>query len=235
MNRIPSRPLRAEQVILVGLLATVGLPVCAAGPKTQPAPSQTSDAASAQSASHADRKPPGTQAGRKTVVRQPDEQLDQLAGRILPSGAETITKPLELDFPPLGKVILILYQLSSEDPGLVSDPSIYRGWVLVPDEKQGTYRIEPLPSQKDGAATLMYQVQSVFAADADGDGAPELCILSEITEAGGGKSYADTDLFKWSGSRFTVVKQSDRRPLYNLRTAKAVRDRLKKMRPRSSN
>ena len=168
----------------------------------------------------------------KTVLRQPGETPEQLAARLLPPGATTITTPLEFEMPPLGKVVLVLYQAGSDDPVVVSDPSVYRGLVLVPDGQSGSYRIEPLPRQKDGAATLMYEVKSVFTADADADGAPELCVLSEITEAGtgdSGKPHTDTDLFKWSGSGFTLVEQGDKRPLYNLRNAKAVRARLKKI------
>jgi hypothetical protein len=150
---------------------------------------------------------------------------------VLPTGAHTITKSLELELPPLGRVVLVLYELDSEDPKDRADPSIYRGLVLIPEGRPANYRIEPLPSQPDGLGTLMYDVQSVFAADADGDGAPELCILSEITEVGAGdngRPHTDTDLFKWSGSGFVLVRQSDKRPLYNLRDAKTVRARLKK-------
>src|SRR5207253_2228785 len=127
-------------------------------------------------------------------------------------------------------VVLVLYDVVSDDPVFVSDPSVYRGFVLVPAGKPATYRIEPLPSQSDGAGVLMYEVKSVFAADADGDGAPELCVLSESREAGEtGKSHTDTDIFRWSGSRFTVMEQDDSRPLSDLRTAKAVRAKLKKI------
>jgi hypothetical protein len=168
--------------------------------------------------------------GRKAVIRQPDETPEQLGAHVLPVGAETITKPLEFDLPPLGKVVLVLYRLGSDDTNLVSDPSVYRGTVLVPDGKPGSYRSERLPSQKDGAATLMYEVKSVFTADADGDGTPELCVLSEISEAGSRKAHTDTDLFKWTGSSFTLVRHADKRPLYNLRDAKAARARLKKIR-----
>ena len=221
-------PFRAWQMILAGILASFALPVCAAGPKTPPAPSQTKDAPSGAPTHPVDQKPASAHAGRRVIVREPGEELEQLAARILPAGANTITKPLEFEFAPLGRVILVLYELASDDPTDVSDPSVYRGTVLVPNGQPGAYRTESLPSQKDGLATLMYEVQSVFGADADGDGTPELCILSAITETGGGKSFTDTDLFKWSGSRFTAVKQSDKRPLYNLRTAKEVRARLKK-------
>jgi hypothetical protein len=149
----------------------------------------------------------------------------------LPAGADTIAKPLEFELGPLGKVVVALYQVGSEDPVMVTDPSVYRGFVLVPAGKPATYRLEPLPSQSDGAGVLMYEVKSVFAADADGDGIPELCVLSESREAGeAAKAHTDTDVFKWSGSRLTLVQQDDSRPLSDLRTAKAVRAKLKKVR-----
>ena len=241
MTRFPLR----WPLVLAVLLGPLALPVCAADPRAL----QPSDAGGSLSAASpppiskhiGDQKPPphpappnsaNQVAGSKAAIRRPDETPQQFATRILRPGDNAITKPLELDLPPLGKVVLVLYEVASDDPAVVNDPSVYRGLVLVPDGGVGSYHIEQLPSQKEGSATLMYDVLSVFAADADGDGAPELCILSEITEAGAGdrgKPHTDTDLFKWSGSAFTLVRQSDKRPLYNLKDAKAVRARLRRM------
>jgi hypothetical protein len=89
-----------------------------------------------------------------------------------------------------------------------------------------------LPPITDGFGKLDYTIKSVFTADADGDGSPELCILSEVSEAGsgdGGRPSFDTDIFKWSVGAFSLVQQSDQRPLDGLRNAKAVRARLKKI------
>lgn len=172
-------------------------------------------------------------ASRRVITRHPAETPEQLGARVLPPDANTITAPLEFELPPLGRVVLVLYDLNSDDPKDLADPSIYRGMVLVPDGKPATYRIEPLPSQANGFGRLMYDVRSVFAADADGDGAPELCVLSEIAEVGAGdrgRPHTDTDVFKWTGSAFILVRQSDKRPLYDLGDAKAVRARLKKLR-----
>ena len=173
--------------------------------------------------------------GAGSIVRTTGETPEHLSVRVLPKGAQTIATPLEFEFQPLGKIVLVLYQMGRDDPRDENDPSVYRGRVLVPSGTPKTYRIEELPSMKEGAGTLMYENKSVFAADADGDGLPELCVLSEITEVGtAGRSYTDTDIFKWSGTKFRLVKQGDNRPLYNLRTAKAVRAQLKKgkLRPR---
>lgn len=247
-----TRVLRPWQLVFAGafaavfaaVLAALAPPVGAASPKAPAATFEPkADRATAPTASDVrrtvlPRTPAVARSGAtadRAVVRLPDQSAEQLATRALPPGADTITKPLELDLPPLGKVILVLYEVASDDPAIVNDPSVYRGLVLVPDGRPGAYRIERLPSQKEGAGTLMYDVLSVFAADADGDGAPELCILSEITAAGAGdrgKSHTDTDLFRWSGSAFTLVDQGDKRPLYNLRCAKDVRTRLKKRRGR---
>jgi hypothetical protein len=156
------------------------------------------------------------------------ETPEHLASRLLPKGAHTITKPLEFMFQPLGRIVLVLYEMGRDDPLDESDPSVYRGMVLVPDTGADVYRIVYLPSMKEGQGTLMYEIASVFTADADGDGLPDLCIMSEVTEVGtAGHWYTDTDLFRWSGSGFRLVEQGDDRPLSNLRTAKAVRARLK--------
>jgi hypothetical protein len=222
---------------LIPLLAALSLSVCAAG-STVSAPSAGIPSPRAKhsvdpnlSLPHAPGNP-GHVTRSRIVIRQPGESPEQLAERILPSGAYSITKPLEFQLPPLGRVILILYEASSDDPSDANDPSVYRGWVLVPEGTPDAYRVEPLPSQPAGVGRLMYEVKSVFAADADRDGAPEICILSEIEEAGRGDSgrpFTDTDVFKWSGSGFKLLGQSDNRPLYNLRNAAAVRARLKKV------
>lgn len=169
---------------------------------------------------------------RKTIVRRPGEGVEALTERILPPGASTLTKPLEMTFPPLGKVILILFEPSADAPSGPDTPdSIYTGWLLAPDGKPNSYRLELLPPNSAGLGRLDYDILSVFTADADGDGAPELCVLSEINEVGkgdAGRPMYDTEIFKWSdGGRFSLVEQSDKRPLLGLRNAKAVRARLK--------
>jgi hypothetical protein len=136
---------------------------------------------------------------------------------------------------PLGKVILILYQAEPEVRPEGNVYSIYWGRVLVPDGKPQSYRIEALPALTDGYGRLDHEIKSIFAAaaDTDGDAAPEICILAEVNEIGIGKlgnPYFDTDIFKWTGTKFTLVEQGDKRPLYGLRNAKAVRARIKKMR-----
>jgi len=171
---------------------------------------------------------------RKTIVRRPGEGLEVLTNRILPPGASTLTKPLEMTFTPLGKVILILFETSPDVPptGQDSVDSIYTGWLLAPDGKPDSYRLEVLPPISEGFGRLDHDILSVFTADADGDGAPELCVLSEINEVGkgdAGRPMYDTDIFKWSAGAFTLKKQADRRPLFGLRNAKAVRARLKEI------
>ena len=228
MNRGERRAVRAWRCVPICLLIMVALSVCYAAPKSVSVRSDVKKDAGAVSAPPAAvntvrplRSPSN---GPETIVRKPGEKPDQLAARILPAGAETITKPLEFELGPLGTVVLVLYQVSPDDPVFINDPSVYRGLVLIPSGKQDNYRIQPLPSQSAGAGVLMYEVKSVFAADADGDGSPELCILSDTREAGDtGRSHTDTDIFKWSGSGFKLVEQDDSRPLSDLRTAKAVR------------
>jgi hypothetical protein len=170
---------------------------------------------------------------RRAIVRRPGEGLEELTNRILPPGASTLTKPLEMTFPPLGKVILILFETSPDAPrGQDSVDSIYTGWLLAPDGKPDSYRLEVLPPISEGSGRLDYDILSVFTADADGDRAPELCVLSEINEIGkgdAGRPMYDTDIFKWSAGAFTLLEQNDKRPLFGLRNAKAVRASLKKI------
>jgi hypothetical protein len=170
---------------------------------------------------------------RKVIVRRAGEDVEALTNRILPPGASTLTKPLEMTFSPLGRVILILFEVSPDAPSSQDGvDSIYTGWLLAPDGKPDSYRLEVLPPISAGFGRLDYDILSVFTADADGDRVPELCVLSEINEIGrgdAGRSMYDTEIFKWSEGAFTLVEQGDKRPLFGLRNAKAVRARLKKI------
>jgi len=104
---------------------------------------------------------------RSANVRRPGEGVEALTNRILPPGASTLTKPLEMTFPPLGTVILILFEASPDAPrGQDSVDSVYTGWLLVPDGKPDSYRLEMLPPISEGSGRLDYDILSVFTADA---------------------------------------------------------------------
>jgi hypothetical protein len=102
--------------------------------------------------------------------------------------------------------------------------------VLVPDGSPQSYRQESLPLSGDREGINDFSVRSVFAADADGDGLPELCVLSSVHEIGTrGPDYYSTDIYKWAGKGFIQGEREVEERLYRLPNAKAVRARLKKM------
>jgi hypothetical protein len=153
------------------------------------------------------------------------EPVADFANRILPEGAELATRPVEVDLPPLGKVVVVVFVPASSSGNLHTN---YQGWILVPGSDGHTYRKETLPPLPNRDGQFEYSVKSVFTADADGDERPELCILSSLYENGSGKdAFYMTDVFKWSGKGFEHADDATDQLLLDLKNAKAVRARLK--------
>lgn len=170
-------------------------------------------------------KPPELRA----IVHQAGEPLSELAKRLVPPGSEILAKPVEMALPPLGQVIVLLYEPPSDDGPV--DHTNYRGIVLVPEGGSGNYRQEALPPIREREGQFEFSIKGIFSADADGDGAPELCVLAGEYRLGSGEREVDiTTVNKWSGKGFVNVDEDKiEQPLVGLRNAKAVRARLKRM------
>lgn len=165
---------------------------------------------------------------RKPIVHQTGEPLSELAKRIVPHASEILAEPVEMALPPLGQVIVFLYEPPSDGP---VDYTNYRGIVLVPEGGPGNYRQEALPPIREREGQFEFSIKSIFSADADGDGAPELCVLAGEYRLGSGEREVDiTTVNKWSGKGFVNVDEDKiEQPLVGLHNAKSVRARLKMM------
>ncbi len=135
--------------------------------------------------------------------------------RILPSRAELSAKPVDVNLGQLGKVVVVLFQADR-------DASNYTGWVLLPSSESTTYKKSVLPPLVEVEGRFSVDVKSIFAADADGDGAPELCILSQFHPYGTRDAYLSTDCFQWKQGRFGLMVDAGTSSL-GLKNAKAVR------------
>lgn len=160
-------------------------------------------------------------ADAEPIKRQPGESLANFAKRLTPPGSVLKTKPVEVGLPPLGTVVVIMHLPAKE-------LNNYQGWVFAPASPPGAYRKVVLPEVGPADSGDEYTIRSIFAADADHDGAPELCVLSSIYHTGSGDDPAYmTDVYKWQGDKFVALDETVTAAFRNLRTAKAVRDKLK--------
>ncbi len=159
----------------------------------------------------------GPYASAADLERQAGESVAGYADRLLPPGTELASKPVDLTLGPFGKVIVVLFTPAEEEAN-------YTGWVMVPQGTDGkTYRKEVLPPLTAASGLFDIEVKSVFSADVDGDGRPELCVLSRYYRNGSAeKAYPATDCFRWTGQVFELVQASGPATV-GLSNAKAVR------------
>lgn len=149
--------------------------------------------------------------------RRPGESVPEYAQRLLPTGSELATRPVDLTLGSLGKVIVVLFTPANEEAN-------YTGWVMVPQGTDGkAYRKAVLPPLTAASGLFDIEVKSIFSADVDGDGSPELCVLSRYYRNGSAeKAYPATDCFHSTGQAFELVKASGPATV-GLSNAKAVR------------
>lgn len=149
--------------------------------------------------------------------RRPGESVTSYAGRLLPAGAELASTAVDLKLGTLGKVIVILFS----PPEKVAN---YTGWVMVPTgPAPASYRKVVLPPLTAAEGLFDIEVKSIFAANVDADGDPELCVLSQYYRNGSAeKAYPATDCFRWSGDRFELIDASGPKTV-GLGNAKEVR------------
>jgi hypothetical protein len=169
--------------------------------------------------------------GDSTHVRRlVGESASAFVTRVHPDGKELVHPVLEGNFGITPRDILALY--GSSGAGLRD------GWVLTPAPGcAGWYRRHLLPiedvSQIEVAAPS-YRVRSAFRANADRDAARELLLILYAEGPGPADEYGNRQrkhehnvaVFDWTGTRF-VYRYPVSRRLYGLRTAEAVRRRLR--------
>jgi hypothetical protein len=151
------------------------------------------------------------------VARGPHEAIEAFAKRVLPPHTEPATRPVDLTLGPLGKAGVVLFVP-------MGDVANYTGWVFLPGANGGYKRVV-LPPLETEAGIFDVEVKAVFAADADGDGIPELCVLSHYYRNGSGPDgdmWFETDVFRWDMTRFVLFEDAIEASL-DLKNAKAVR------------
>ena len=126
-------------------------------------------------------------------------------------------KPVDLTLGGLGKVIVVLFRPEG-------DTFNYSGWLMVPASSDSlSYRRLLLPRSDAGQGRVGIDVKSIFSADVDSDGEPELCILSQEYEYGTGDApYFATDCYHRTRDTLELIEALA--PLsIGLKNAKAVR------------
>ena len=151
------------------------------------------------------------------LARHPGEPVSSYGKRLLPRGMTLAAKPVDLTLGGLGKVIVVLFRPEG-------DTFNYSGWLMVPASSDSlSYRRLLLPRSDAGQGRVGIDVKSIFSADVDSDGEPELCILSQEYEYGTGDApYFATDCYHRTGDTLELIEALA--PLsIGLKNAKAVR------------
>ncbi len=157
----------------------------------------------------------------ETIARRSGEALSAFAERNLPPQTELATKPVEVPFPPLGKVAVVLVRPAGSS-------SNYTGWVLAPTDRPGAYRKEVLPPMELAEGLFEVEVQSVFTAEGGGEPSPKLCVLYSYYRTGSGEEGGHaTEVYGWRAGAFVRFQELGE-TLNGLKNARQVRARLKK-------
>ena len=158
-----------------------------------------------------------TPARADEVARGARESIEAYAKRVLPPHTELSTKPVDVVLGPLGKAGVVLFVP-------LGDVANYTGWVFLPGAS-GSYKKIVLPPLETDAGQFEVEVKAMFAADADGDGTPELCVLSHYYRNGSGPDgdmWFETDVFRWDATRFVLFPEAVKASM-GLKNAKTVR------------
>lgn len=159
--------------------------------------------------------------GQEVLNRKAGESTANFAKRILPPNTELAHKVLSGSFGPSSNNILLLFR-----PEL--DSSNYTGWVLLPQDGSSlSYRKAVLPPMGEIPQHFDIFVSSVLYADADKDKELELIVLYEYYRTGSGYETGNSAyIYDWNGREFVVLEKTGME-LVGLKTAAAVRRKLK--------
>jgi hypothetical protein len=160
--------------------------------------------------------------GQEVLSRKPDESIEAFASRIVPPKTEMAHKVLMGSFGPSARNLLLLFR------GEYDVNSNYTGWVLIPEADSATsYRKVVLPPMTEIPGHFEITVSSVLFANADKDKELELIVLYEYYRNGSGeKSDNAAYVYDWNGREFVVLDDTSMK-LVGLKTAAAVRRKLK--------
>lgn len=164
---------------------------------------------------------PAAVRGQEVLNRKAGESTEDFAKRVLPPKTELAHKVLIGSFGPSTNNILLLFR-----PELES--SNYIGWVLMPrDNSNSSYQKVVLPPMEEIPQHFDITVSSVLYASADKDKELELIILYEYYRTGSGNETGNAAyVYDWNGREFVVLDEIGMK-LVGLKTAAAVRRKLK--------
>lgn len=164
---------------------------------------------------------PAVVRGQEVLNRKAGESTENFANRILPPKTELAHKVLSGSFGPSSNNILLLFRRAL-------DSSNYTAWVLIPqDNLSSSYQKVVLPPMEEIPQHFDITVSSVLYANADKDKQLELIILYEYYRTGsGGETGNAAYVYDWNGREFVVLDKIGMK-LVGLKTAAAVRRKLK--------
>jgi hypothetical protein len=165
-----------------------------------------------------------------TVRRRGGESATAFLMRVRPPGMELSHRALEGEFGFTPRDILALFGTRAS--------GLQHGWVLAPVAGcPGYYRRHVLPLDDISlweVASPAYEVRAAFRANADRDAARELVLILRAEGRGPADDRGNREwnvennvaVFDWNGTRFVILESIERK-VYGLRTAAAVRARLR--------
>lgn len=152
------------------------------------------------------------------IERAPGDTLQTLAERVIPKDHELSHPPVELQFGPPGKHIVIFHA--------PKDETNFMGTILL-DTKQGLKRYDISGPPKEIPGQFEYEIQAVLAENADAGIGRELIVLYAYHRNG---STADdgnaTLVYRWDGKSFQPDKQAASK-LAGAKSAAEIRTRLR--------
>lgn len=153
----------------------------------------------------------------RVIERAPGETILALAQRVIPQDHELAHAPVELQFGPAGKHIVILHA--------PKDETKFSGIVLVAGTK-GLRRYD-IPGPQGIPGQFEYHVEAVLAENADRDPGRELIVLYSYHRNGSTSDDGNACLvYRWDGNSFQPLKPAAAR-LAGAKTAGQIRARLR--------
>lgn len=158
--------------------------------------------------------------GQPQPVRQPNESLADFAARLTPSGMRLAHPPVEGEFGPGSRNIVLLFQPAE------SADSNFRVSVLIP-ETDGRYRSLEAPPLDLIAGHFDVTVNAVMFAATQPGPQRDLLVLYAYHRTGSEQDDGNAvAAYSWNGKAFLRDEAAERR-LLGAKTAADVRKRLK--------
>jgi hypothetical protein len=162
--------------------------------------------------------------GQEVLTKKQGESNETFVNRLLPPSTELAHKVLVGSFGPSENNLVVLFR------GANDTNTNYTGWVLIPQSgSPDAYKKFVLPEMSEIPAHFEISVSAVLFANADKDKDLELIVLYEYYRNGSGEKSDNADyVYDWNGHEFVVLDDTSMK-LVGLKTAAAVRRKLKSL------